>query len=116
MIAEKSAFFDNLYHFRRHHTLPAAVSRLGFNQRVGRKKSQIRRTIIGDLLDVMIVDQISKERAKITCDLICCADNLARRGAKATFRTKVLKGESERVRMTENTGTRQLAFGTSQSK
>src|SRR6266542_4326331 len=77
-VTKKFAFFDDLHHLRRDHSLPAAVSRLQFSQRVRRMNSQVFGMIISDLLNVLIVDQISEQRTKIRRDVdLFCADDLS---------------------------------------
>src|ERR1041384_1915128 len=79
-IAEKFVVLNRLHDLRWNHSLPTTVSRLQFSQDVWRMNSQILRMIIGDLLDVLIVEQVSKQRAKISHDFdLCCGNKLSGR-------------------------------------
>ena len=79
-VAEKFPLFNHVCHLRWNHSLPVAVSGLQFAQHVRWMNSQILRMIVGNLVDVLIVDQISKQRAKISCDFdLRCADDLSSR-------------------------------------
>ena len=53
---EKFSLFNEVRDFRWNHSLPVAVAGLQFDQHVVRMNSQILRMIVGNLLDVLIVD------------------------------------------------------------
>src|SRR5690349_6380817 len=77
-VAEKFVLLNYVHNFRRDHALPAAYSRFQFGYDVWRMHSQILRMVIGDFLDVLIVDQIPKQGAKISRDFdLRCGNELS---------------------------------------
>src|SRR5205085_10909944 len=67
-VSEKFALLDQVGDLRRNHLFPSAVSAPQFRQHVGWLNSQILGMIFSDLLDVLIVDQILKQRANVRSD------------------------------------------------
>src|SRR4030095_7172855 len=77
-VAEKFALFNDVGDFSWNPLLPSAVSGLQLRQHVGRMNPQILVMIISDLLNVLIVGQIPKQRAQIGSDLdLSCRDDLS---------------------------------------
>src|SRR2546427_6532012 len=68
-VTEKFALLNNLDDLWRNHLLPSTVPRLQFGQGVRRINSQVFGVIVGNLFDVLIIDQILKQGAQVRRDL-----------------------------------------------
>src|SRR5207302_7613935 len=79
-VTKKLALLDDVHDFRRNHLLPTAIAGLQFCQHARGMNSQVLRMIVGNFLDVLIVDQILEQRSKVGCDLASlCGDDLSSR-------------------------------------
>src|SRR4029077_12329514 len=78
-VTEEFAFLDDPNHFRWNQSLPSAVTTLQFGHPVCWTHPQVLGTIMGDLFDELVVEQILKQRAEIRRDFeLLCSDDFPR--------------------------------------